>query len=567
MSFTFLLFYIATAIVLSACMVRVARWFFAAPEVLALHFDTAASRARQGWAKFWAQDPFVSAQRQRTGMAFGTYNVPGNESIVTRFARTDTLQHTLVLGATGTGKSSLLETLAHYHFKEKRGIALIDLHGDLFARTAAWALHEKVEGLVLLDFTRPDALPAWNPLIGIEGVDAGRQVDLLVGVLKRLYAGEKAASWAWGVKVEELMRYALRACIESTSVFSLADLPSFFLLAPIRDRVIATASPEVQTYFRARYGPREEMYVSAVLNKLEPFLGSVAVQRFLGQKDSTVDLLGAIDRGDTVLVNLARGYLGPAAEVMGRLLVNVFQMATLRREALPAAKRTPYSLLLDEAHVLAGAESGLEEFLVAARKYGVFVTLAAQGLSLFAPSSRPHLLGNTGRQFFFRLPHAEARLLAPDIFDVLGSVWREQTRPNEHIEEPLLTSAEEMAWRTRELGNLPVGACYWHLKGRPYKARRVQVLKPLPPPFREGELRARIDATMRAYKEGRRVPESVAVLDSRLHSAIAERSARRARAAGIVAEDMGASGSVAAMLPAKTERAPTGIAPSTRARR
>jgi len=235
-----------------------------------------------------------------------------------------------------------------------------------------------------------------------------------------------------------------------------------------------------------------------------------------------------------VLVNLAWGYLGPAAEVMGRLLVNVFQMAALRREAVPAEKRTPYSLILDEAHVLAGAESGLEEFLVAARKYGVFVTLAAQGLSLFAPSSRPHLLGNTGRQFFFRLPHAEAALLAPDIFDVLGSVWREQTRPNERIDEPLLTPAEEVAWRTRELGNLPVGACYWRLKGRPYKARRVQVLKPLPLPFRATELRERIDAAMRACKEGRDVTFTDVHVATELHAAIAERTARRNAAAGIV---------------------------------
>ncbi|HYL17676.1 MAG TPA: hypothetical protein VEV20_03290, partial [Burkholderiales bacterium] len=266
-------------------------------------------------------------------------------------------------------------------------------------------------------------------------------------------------------------------------------------------------------------------------------LGSIAVQRFLGQPRSTVDLLGAIDRGDTVIVNLAKGYLGPTADIVGRLLVNVFQMAALRREAVPPEKRAPYSLLLDEAHVLAAAESGLEDFLVAARKYKVFVTLAAQGLSLFPPNFRPHLLGNTGRQFFFRLPYAEARSLANDIFEPLGSVWREQTRPNEKIEEPLLTQSEEMAFRTRELANLPVGACYWVLKGRPYKGRLVQVLKPLQLPYRERELRERIDAAMLAYKEGRPAPMRDPVRNAAMHPVIAERSARRALAAGIVEVD------------------------------
>ena len=510
-------------------------------DSLSLTFQTTTAKAKRGWAAFWARDPFVQAQRERKGMAFGLYDVPGGDPLATHLAHSDTLQHTLILGSTGSGKSSLLELLARHHIAEQQPFTLIDLHGDLFARVAAWALVERVPNLVLLDFTRPELLPGWNPLTRVEGIDVGRYVDLLVGVLKRLYAGEDAASWAWGVKVEELMRYALRACIESESVMSLVDLPQFFLIPAIRQRVLATASEQSRAYFTLRFGAREEMYVSAVLNKLEPFLGSLAVQRFLGQPRSTVDLLGAIDRGDTVIVNLAKGYLGPTADVMGRLLVNVFQIAALRREHIASDKRTPYTLLLDEAHVLAGEDSGLEDFLVAARKYKVFVTLAAQGLSLFPATFRPHLLGNAGRQFFFRLPYSEAKMLSPDIFEPLGSVWREQTRPNEKIEEPLLTPAEEIAWRTRELANLPLGACYWLLKGRPYKARRVQILKPLPAPYRDRELRERMDAAMQAVKDGRPVHPAEAALTHALHAAIAERTARRNASADIVEADADAA--------------------------
>ena len=480
----------ALAAVITAALYR----FASKPRVIDLAFDTAATRARDGWSKFWSRDPFIQSQRERKGTPFATYSVPGGDSIVARLAWTDLRKHTLVLGSTGSGKSTLLEALAHEHFRAKQPVALIDLHGDLFARAAALALHEKVGRLVLIDFTKPDQLPGWNPLDRMPGVDVGRQVDLLVSVLKRLYSDEVASSWAWGVKVEELMRHALRACIESTSLFSLADLPSFFLIPSVREGVLANAPEEARQYFTMQYGAREEMYASAVVNKLTPFLGSVAVQRFLGQPVSTVDLFGAIDRGDTVLINLAAGYLGPAAKVMGRLLVNTLQVATLRREALPPEKRHPYSLIIDEAHALAGVDSGLEDFLVAARKYGVSVTLAAQGLSLFAPSFRPHLLGNTGRQFFFRLPYSEAHSLANDVLEPLGTVYRDQVRPNDTITDPLLTPAEEIAWRTRELANLPVGACYWLMKERPYKGRRIQILKPLPWPFPRAELDRRMSA-------------------------------------------------------------------------
>lgn len=507
-------------------------------ETMTLTFDTTPARARQGWSAFWARDPFVQTQLQRQGVAFGTYHVPGrDEAIATHIAPGDMHQHTLILGATGSGKSSLLETFALYHLRKRDGFTLIDLHGDLFTRVAAWALALKSKNLVLLDFTRPELLPGWNPLMELDGVDVGRQVDLLVGVLKRLYAGEDAASWAWGVKVEELMRYALRACIEAHAnggvVYSLADLPRFFLVPAFRHDIVKHASALTRAYFTTRFGAREEMYVSAVLNKLEPFLGSIAVQRFLGQPKTTFDLFGAIDRGETVLVNLAKGYLGPTADVMGRLLMNALQAAALRRERVSPEKRRPYALLLDEAHVLAAAESGLEDFLVAARKYKVFVTLAAQGLSLFPPNFRPHLLGNTARQFFFRLPHSEARMLARDIFESLGSVWREQRRPNDSIDDPLLTPAEEIAWRTRELASLPVGACYWYLKDRPFKARCIRVSPPLPLPFTPAKVRREIDAAL-AQAKGL-APD--AVIEDRVPdaftTALAERTARRNKAAGI----------------------------------
>lgn len=463
-----------------------------------LSFDTTRARTRHGWHQFYlARDRFLHEQLRRRGdgMPFGTYAAPDGNIVDTWLGAGDLKQHTLIVGSTGSGKSSLLEVLARFQFQRRAGVTLVDLHGDLYARAAAWALQSNAKGLTLLDFTKPDLMPSWNAFRPIAGVDVGRHVDLLVGVLKRLYADETAASWAWGVKVEELMRHAIRACIETQAVISFADLPQFFLIPAIRQRVIATASEETRDYFTNRFGKREEMYVSAAVNKLQPFLGSIAVQRFLGRASSSVDLIGVIERGDTVLVNLAKGYLGPAADVIGRLLVNVLQLATLRREAIPPSARTPYAILLDEAHNLAGPGSGLEDFLVAARKYGVFVTVATQALTLFkARSFREHILGNTGRQFFFRMSKHEAEDVAKDIFEPLGTMWREQIRPYDPITDPLLTPAEEIVARTNELANLPVGACYWVIKGRRYKGRRIQVAPPPDAPYTRGQLQTRVAA-------------------------------------------------------------------------
>src|ERR1700758_1301063 len=46
----------------------------------------------------------------------------------------DRLSHMYVIGKTGTGKSTLLETLALQDIEHSRGMILIDPHGDLAER-------------------------------------------------------------------------------------------------------------------------------------------------------------------------------------------------------------------------------------------------------------------------------------------------------------------------------------------------------------------------------------------------------------------------------------------------
>ncbi|HXI12038.1 MAG TPA: DUF87 domain-containing protein [Thermoanaerobaculia bacterium] len=450
--------------------------------LLPLTFETRHARTRRGWVDFYrSRDLFLHEmlKRRGQGLTFGHYVAPDKTTVDAILTPEDIRQHSLILGGTGTGKSSLLEALARFHFAAGQGFVMIDLHGDLFARVAAWAEHGHVPNVTLLDFTKPDAMPSWNPLKQIPDIDVGRHVDLLVGVLKRLYASEKLASWSWGVKVEELMRYALRACIESRTMATLVDLKSFFLLPVLRQELLATCSDETRGYF-ARFGRREEMYIGAVLNKLDPFMSSVAVQRFLGSPTPTMDLFQIVDRSETLLVNLPRGYLGSStADVVGRLLVNFLQVAALRREAMPMERRKPFSIILDEAHNLAGPDSGLEDLLVAARKYRVFVTLAAQNLHLFPPGFRAHVLGNAYRQFFFRMPHSEAKALASELFEAQGNLWREPVRPYDELTDPLLTPSEEIDARISDLASLPIGDCYWLLKGRRFKGRRIKITAPI----------------------------------------------------------------------------------------
>jgi hypothetical protein len=474
------------------------------PRTIRLRFDTDTARGMREVQQFYLDnDGFYGEQKKREGHGFpiGTYQLPTSGKIDVRLLESDLDRHALVLGSTGTGKSSMLELLARMAFATGRGCALIDPHGDLFERVTACALHAKIPDLTILDFTRPDLLPGWNPLKPLPGVDPGRQVDLLIGIFKRLYADEDARSFALGVKVQEILRFSFRAAIESKVPCTLDTLRSFLLIPALRSRLLATVSTDVRYYFHERFTKREESFVPAVLNKLEPFLGSMAVQRFLGQPTNTIDPLAIMDRGGTLLVNLAKGYLGPTADIIGRLLMNGLELGALRRERLPMEQRTPYTLLVDEAHTFAGSDGALDVLLTAARKYRLSLVMAAQALALFPTRFQTIALGNAGNQFLFRLPQKEAQQLSPDLFEPQGNV----VRPRLHAHDPIeyLPPSEEIAARTRELANLPMGACYWLARGESYKARRIQVRPPDELPLTAGEVDVRVTARMRSQQAQR----------------------------------------------------------------
>jgi hypothetical protein len=79
-------------------------------------------------------------------------------------------------------------------------------------------------------------------------------------------------------------------------------------------------------------------------------------------------------------------------------------------------------------------------------------------------------------------------------------MWREAVRPYDSLRDPLLTPDEEIAARTRELANLPVGACYWMIRPRRYRARRIQVRKRPDMAMTYSALRERIGAAMARTK-------------------------------------------------------------------
>src|SRR5208282_6359703 len=77
--------------------------------------------------------------------------------------RADRRAHLYVIGKTGTGKSTLLETLVRQDIAHGEGLALLDPHGDLAEKVLAGIPEKRQGDLLYLDPVGPEPL-GFNPL-------------------------------------------------------------------------------------------------------------------------------------------------------------------------------------------------------------------------------------------------------------------------------------------------------------------------------------------------------------------------------------------------------------------
>src|SRR5258708_21576557 len=108
---------------------------------------------------------------------------------------------------------------------------------------------------------------------------------------------------------------------------------------------------------------------SSVITKISKFASSRVARRILGQPRSTIDLQAVIRSGQLLLVSTASGVVGAdLSELVGIVLLGLFQAALSEQADLPPEQRRRYLVLIDQFQVYPGAN--YQSMLAELRKYG-----------------------------------------------------------------------------------------------------------------------------------------------------------------------------------------------------
>jgi hypothetical protein len=317
------------------------------------------------------------------------------------------LRHTHIIGATGTGKSTLLKSLIRQDLESGRGIGLLDPHGDLADEVLGLVPEERLGDVVLFDPSDEEFPVGFNVL----AAHSDRERNLLASDLTAIF---RRFSTTWGDQMTAVMSSAVMALLECDGGGTLLDLRRFLGDREFREAKLASVQdPLLLSFWREEFprlpGAKSQLPITT---RLDAFLRPKSIRNMVAQNNSRLDLRLLMDSGGIFIAKLSQGAIGEEnAYLLGSLLVAKLHQLAMSREQVPEIQRTPFLLYLDEfQHFVTPSLTGL---LTGARKYGVGLVLAHQELrQLGDPQVRGAVLANPATRVCFRLGDEDARLLA-----------------------------------------------------------------------------------------------------------------------------------------------------------
>lgn len=347
----------------------------------------------------------------RSGRILGDGTYPGTERAVA-LKPSDALRHCYLLGPTGVGKSTLLSQLALADARANRACVLIDSKGDLVDDVLARIPDERLDDVVVIDPTEPDWAVGINPLRG-RADEAPMLVDRLVNIFRQIYGNNL------GPRSEDILHAGLLT-LASDGKQTLASLPLLLTNQSFRRSLTKQIDDPLGlgsfwAWYEQLSDGEQRQVVAPLMNKLRTFLLRPSMRRMLGQPEPRFSMRQVFTERKLVLVSLAKGVLGPeTAQLFGALLLNELWQQTLARSVVPAAKRHPVMVYVDEFQEYLRLPTPLPDIFAAARGLGVGFTVANQHLEQLTPSVRAAVLGNAGSRVIFRLNEADSVQLARD---------------------------------------------------------------------------------------------------------------------------------------------------------
>jgi len=280
------------------------------------------------------------------------------------------LKHTHIIGATGTGKSTLIANMILQDIIDGRGITLLDPHGDLIEDVIARIPEARLNDVILIDPTDSE-----YP-IGLNILKAHNDIEKEV-LSSDLVASFRRFSTSWGDQMNAVLGNVIIAILESSSGGTLHDIRRFLIEREFRNDFLKTVSdPSVLYYWNKEYPLLKTNSIGPILTRLDAFLRPKIIRNMVIQNEG-IDFESLINSGKIILVKLSQGLIGTEnSYLLGSLILSKIHQASFARQQ--KSHRNPHFIYIDEFQNF--ITPSIQQMLSGIRKYNVGLILSHQDL-------------------------------------------------------------------------------------------------------------------------------------------------------------------------------------------
>lgn len=293
-------------------------------------------------------------------------------------------KHMYVIGSTGTGKSTLLESCIYQDMVNNKGLAMLDPHGDMYHKLLSIVPEHRKNDVVVFnpaDRDFPFGLNMLSPGIDFdsEAEAHSRITSSVISVFSKLT--DKAF---WGPRMEHILQCATLTALQMPN-------PSFYTLQKLltdkrymREAVAKIKDPVLKEFWLKEMlllgDGQLATTVAPLTHRTGKFITDPMARNILLQQKSTIRLSEIMSEGKILLVNLSKGDIGEDQSFFfGTILTALIWVTAYQRSKLPEAKRRDFYLYIDEFQNFAAP--GFADISSEGRKFHIPLIVSHQNIA------------------------------------------------------------------------------------------------------------------------------------------------------------------------------------------
>ncbi len=320
----------------------------------------------------------------------------------------DALEHTILLGPTGSGKSTAMQSLILADIRAGRSVLVLDPKADLVTDLLERIPEERKDEVVVIDPS--DFSPVgFNPLSYNQ--DPSLTADAILAVFQELFSAN------WGIRSADVLGGALLTLARIPGS-NLLWLPQLLTDEQFRHQIVSQIKDPIALepfwrHYDAMRDSERRTEIAPVLNKLRQITYRPGLRNVLGQSEPKFSLKDLFLKRRIVLIPLNRGLVGAeSARLLGSLIVGLTWTLALSRANVAPDKRHMVSVYIDELQDYLSLPTSFSDALAQARGLGVSYTVAHQYRGQLPPDIKAGIDANCRNKIIFGLNSDDAKDMA-----------------------------------------------------------------------------------------------------------------------------------------------------------